>query len=229
MSVNYLVLLENKHNELKSISDTHDRLTKEITYIESIIPEFFSNAGEANSIKKMYHDIKVAMESPLFNKKIPCIDINRGSHIYNEYVDGMIQFIGDIQAINESASVGSYEDKFTSARDKDELFVNSLYGGNLNKAVETSINEATENIEFLIDFIPELKVMQEKCDKIYSESVMEDDSEKSKLVKESTDMLYESVANYCYQTVKSIFECYNDIQQSLDNKPVKSKEEFILF
>ena len=230
MSINYSELLKSKHDEFKQIPDTHERVLQEISFIESVIPEFFSNRGEADSIKNMYKEIREAKESPLFDKKIPYIDINRGSHIYTEYVDGMIEFINDIHNINESATMNSFEDKFMTAREKDEIFVNSLYGGNLNKAVETDLTEATSNIEFLIDFIPELKVIREKCDKVYSDSLSDsDESAKGKLIKESSDMLFESVTNYCYNTVCHIFECYDDIQKSLHDVPVKNKEEFTLF
>ena len=229
MSINYSEILTNKHNEFKQIANSYERVTKEISYIESVIPEFFSNRGEASSIKAMYESIGKEKESPLFNKTVPYVDINKGAHIYTEYVDGMIEFINDIEEINESTKINSYEDKFMVARDRDSIFIESLYGGNLNKRVETTVTEATSNIEFLIDFIPELRTIQEKCDKIYEESKKETSEVKGKLLKESADMLFESVSNYCFNTVKNIFECYDDIQCALAEKPIKSKEEFVLF
>ena len=57
---------------------------------------------------------------------------------------------------------------YNFARDKDSLFVNSLYGGNLNKSVDTLVSEATTNVEFLIDFIPQLKELKEKCESVHS-------------------------------------------------------------
>ena len=229
MSINYMKLLDDKHEELKSITETYDRVCEEIAFIESVIPEFFSNSGEGEGIRSMYKTIKVKMESPLYDIKVSCPDINRGSHIYNEYVEGMIQFIDDIGTINESVELNAFEEKFTVARDKDNVFVNSLYGGNLNKSVDTLVSEATSNIEFLIDFIPQLKDLKSKCDLVH-ESVMDDDSAKSKLFKESSDMLFESVSNYCYNTVKNIFECYTQIQDKIGNtKHEKVIPEFVLF
>ena len=228
MSINYIEELNKKHEELKNVTETYNRLCEEIEFIESVIPEFFSNQGEADGIRNMYKTIKVKMESPLFDIRVSCPDINRGSHIYNEYVEGMIQFINDIENINESVELDTFEEKFTVARDKDSLFVNSLYGGNLNKSVDTLVSEATSNVEFLIDFIPQIKELKEKCENVHS-LITDEDTAKSKLFKESSDMLFESVSNYCYNTVKNIFECYTKIQDEIGNvRHEKVIPEFVL-
>ena len=81
----------------------------------------------------------------------------------------------------------------------------------------------------MIDFIPQLKELKEKCESVHS-LITDEDTAKSKLFKESSDMLFESVSNYCYNTVKNIFECYTQIQDKIGNtKHEKVIPEFVLF
>ena len=77
MSINYIEELNKKHEKLKNVTETYNRLCEEIEFIESVIPEFFSNQGEADGIRNMYKTIKVKMESPLFDIRVSCPDVNR--------------------------------------------------------------------------------------------------------------------------------------------------------
>ena len=156
MDVNYLEVLDKKNEELKSVTDSYKRVIDTLTYIESFIPEFFSKDGEEKGIRKMYKDIRVAMESSSLNNEVPCIDIHHGHCIYKEYLEGMSSFINDINALDEDTELPEFEEKLTTARSNDSAFVKSLYGGSLNAVESASLADATSNIEFLVDFIPDI-------------------------------------------------------------------------
>lgn len=211
-------ILNQKYNELQKETDAYTRVESMITFIESFIPEFFSKDGEEKGIRSMYKDLHVAMESVFYDKKVPCVDIHHGFHIFKEYLEGMNAFISDVKEADGALEMESFEEKICSAREKDGLFIESLYGGSLNKVVDTELSEATSNIEFLIDFIPELKRMKETC-KEYHESAIEE-GDKGRLIKESMDMLYDSISHYCYHTIENVITTYESIQRSLSGEDV---------
>lgn len=216
---NYLTILDDKHEEFKAIKESYDRVIKELEYMESFIPEFFSKNGEAAGIKSMYKDMKVAMESPVYHMSIKCADVPRGYHIYEEYVDGMKQFIEEIGALEDDSSLKEFEEKFSVARDKDSVFIESLYGGKLNEVTDMDISEAAQNVEFLIYFIPQIKEIKSSCEHFHEmcESITPG-SKKAQLFSEGANLLFDSLSNYCYSTVRHIADNYYDIKNTLAGK-----------
>jgi len=229
----FMSALNAQHENFKAECVNVDSLVKNIEFYEAYIPDFFSKYGEAQGIKDMYNGIKQNLGS---EKSIICADINQGSYIYKEYMEGMITFINDIAntVITESCDeLKQYEEKFEKAKEKDSMFIESLYNGNLNQKTEMVLSEAVANIEFLIDFIPELQSMKSRCLSLCESFRDEAEGNKKTLLNESLNMLYESVDNYCYSTLSNIIKVYDDIHESLFNnvQPVKQETtpQFRLF
>lgn len=210
-------VLDEKHEELKDLNSPYERVIEELTFIESFIPDFFSKNGEAEGIKKMYKDIHTMKENPYKESNIESYDFSFGNHIYQEYIEGMSDFIRDIAGIDDDTKLNDFSVKFETAKSKDYDFINSLFGGNLNKSKEIDITEASENIEFLIDFIPELKTFREHCEDFNTLYTNEGLNDKEKLLKSTLNLLFESVSEYCYLTTKNVLEAYSSIKTFLES------------
>lgn len=214
--------LDNQHESFTKENVNINSLLDNLAFYESFIPEFFSKNGESEGIKKVYKSIKENMGS---EKSIISSDITKSGYIYKEYMEGMTSFINDIfnTAITESTDeLKSYKEKFEKAKEKDSLFINSLFNGSLNEQVEMPLSEAVCNLEYLIDFIPELSDMKEKCSNLNESYNNIDNNEKEALINNSLNMLFESVDNYCYSTIKNIVTTYSEIQDKLFNETVQN-------
>lgn len=227
----FLNELTSHYEAFKEKDASIESLVNEIEYYESFIPEFFSKNGEAEGIRNMYSGVRTMMESNQ-EKTINCVEITKSSDIYFEYMDGMIQFINDIKnlnTVNDENSLASFTEKFNSAKDKDALFIESLYNGKLNEPSDMVLSEAVTNIEFLIDFIPNLKTMKSNCLTV-QEAVKEvDDMTKQSLLNNCANMLCESVNNFCYSTIKAVVDTYNGINDVLTEKVTEQIDDtFVL-
>lgn len=225
----FLEILDSQHEKFKTESVNIDSLINGIDFYESFIPDFFSKNGEANGIRAMYKGIRESLEN---EKTINAIDVNKSAEIYNEYMEGMIEFILDISNITFVEACDElkiFEEKFEKAKEKDCIFIESLYDGKLNEETEMVLSEAVSNIEFLIDFIPQLKTMKERCINLNESFKNKTENQEIELVNKSLEMLYESVNNYCYSTVKNIVTTYYDINDKLFNVTPSSNEEKPMF
>jgi hypothetical protein len=204
-------------------SITLEGCTEFLSYLESVIPEFFSRNGEAAGIHKMYDFISEGTDL-----KIECVDVRNSANIYTEYVDGMKAFIDEVKEsgdINDFAQMKEIEVKLENASANDMIFIESIFGGAVNDKKETSITEASDNIEYLIEFIPEIgryKSELEATTEAVNLTPKHSDNHE-KLLMESLSMLYKSVATYCKDNVVNIFETYNNIIHEIDN-PKESSE-----
>lgn len=215
--VSFLESIDSHHENFKTESKNIESLIKDIEFYESFIPNFFSCNGEAKGIKVMYESIRQNLDN---EKTVTCIDVNKSSHIYNEYIEGMMTFIKDIDhlVITENCDeINSYKEKFEKAKDKDSIFIESLYDGRLNEKIDMPLSEAVSNIEFLIDFISQLKTIKENCSSLYEIVINNKQETKKELLNESVNMLFESVDNYCYSTIKNIINIYSNIDDKLNN------------
>lgn len=211
----FLNLLDQKHEEFLSKEKTLENFISGIEVYESVIPTFFSASGEANGIKSMYQLIKEYMPD---EKHIVCTDVNKGASIYNEYLEGMMKFIHQINETDFAALEGSdvsFTEKLNKAKSNDSAFIESLYGGTVNENIELVLSEAAQNVEFLIDFIPQLKSLKSMCTTLVTECTQDSIEIKKDLIQESLKMLFESAENYSYKTLHNIMETYYGIQTAL--------------
>lgn len=227
----FLSILDDNFNDFKKENITIERLNDEISYFESFIPDFFSKNGEADGIRKVYSGIRENLNS---ENTINCMDINRASKIYNEYMEGMVTFINDIKNVDivtESNELTDYSEKFSNVKANSNIFIESLFNGGYCPYEDTVLSEAVANIECLIEFIPELSTIKNICNSL-GESVTEcTQPEKTELLKNSIDLLYESVCDYCYSTIRNIVSTYYDINSSLfeESTTETTDEVFRLF
>jgi len=203
-------------------SKDFDTLKNELNAYKEIIPTFFSRNGESSGIRSMYEKVN----DPTYNKKnINVVDLNITESIYDDYLNGMYTFIQDLNTVvtTESAS-DAYDYKLKVAKENDPLFIESIFGGQLNEEVECSIKEAADNLEILINFIP-------KIDTFYNRSLILSESMKSDspLVKDSIEMICESVSNYSYNIIKNVMNTYYSIMDTFNESEGTVKEEkFVL-
>jgi hypothetical protein len=192
-------------------------LEKELKAYKDIIPEFFSRNGEATGIRNLYEKIN---DTEYSNKVINSIDLNVTESIYDDYLNGMYTFIQDLNTavVRESDNVDEYEEKLSTAKENDSVFIESIFGGNLNPSIESSVKEATDNLEVLINFIP-------KIDNFYNKSIILNESMNNgnKLVGDSIELICESVGNYTYNVIKNIMTTYYDIIESFEEKSKEKK------
>lgn len=222
------------HLDYKSnIKSKYERLNSEATYFESFIKDFFSQDKEKNQIREMYENIREDMLDT-DRKVINVVDVSKSTSMYKEYLEGMISFINDgINIIKEGKedAIHKFKDQLNKAENNDSIFIESIYGGNLNTAVESNLDDAVTNIECLIEFIDDNKSMINECTKIH-DSINDIRSDEKGLLLESADMLYESINNFSYNTLNNIFKTYCSINDALSSETtpvVKQSSGYKLF
>lgn len=228
----FLEDLNKKFEDINVQESNIQNLVSAITYYESFIPDFFSKNGEADGIRNMYSKIRVMKESGQ-EKNIECCDMYQIHDIYTEYVDGMINFINDIRNVNvsESTKIEEYSEKFKKAKDNDLTFIKSLYNGKIKEITSMPLSEAVSNVEFLIDFINDIKDLKTSCCVVEEAAKSEDGTVKQPLLEGCLEMLCESVNNFCYYTLKSVLTTYADINNVLTEETVvttNSQGDFVL-
>ena len=92
-----------------------------------------------------------------------------------------------------------YSSKLESAKEKDSIFIESIFGGSLNEKNECTLKEATKDLEILINFIPKIESFYNKS-LILSESM----NNNNDLVNSSIELVCESVSNYAYNVIKNV-------------------------
>lgn len=231
--------LKNRHIKFEKRENSLEAFSNEMNFYESFIPYFFSKNGEADNIKNMYENINYDMEDHC-EKSISCIDVNRCYDVYKEYVDGMMKFIVDIcENGNNDKKLDAFESKLDIAKNNDAIFIESLYAGKIPDYTihEKPLSEAVQNIEFLIDFIPQLSVLKENCSSLANKIVDCETTNKRKeeLLIESMGMLYNSIDQYCYGTLYNILTDYQKINNVLEEsaepsypKKKKDNDAFVL-
>lgn len=225
-------VLGKKHSEYVSLTERSiDDLDAILTFYEAFIPDFFSKDGEADEIKNIYKKIKENGK----DLYVQTIDLNKGSMIYQDYLDGMYQFIDDIFSISSKKNVENndeYEEKFERAKSNDSLFIKSLFGGSLNKSIEIPVEEAVSSVEYLIDFMGQIKEMRDRCKDSFNKYNAQGlvNSTDNNLLSSSIQMLLTSVEDYCYTTLITILSSYECIKKVLSNDMSKKEvPKFQLF
>lgn len=216
--------LEEKRKEFREKEASLENVTTEISFYESFIPNFFSVNGEAEGIRMMYETVEDKEEMT-----IECVDVNKSGSIYQEYLEGMKSFLTDISQSSSTVSeftMESFQEKMNTAKNNDTLFIESLFNGSpeINPKVSTKLTEAVQNVEYLIDFVPQMKQMKETCESVSSllDNIPENESTKHSLIQEGLNMMYESVGNYCSSMLSAVLTDYNMINSMINpSNPVE--------
>ncbi len=224
-----LDILEEKNRFIDSNENSIpiEKLMDEGKFILQFIPKFFSLNGEANKIREMYR----AIETDICDKKLLCSDVYVIGNIYKEYIDGMLEFIEDIKNVPETnvTSIKGFKEKFIKAKENDAKFIDALYNGNVSDKSDLSLKEAVLNIEYLIDLIPYANSMMNKCKDMDHQCDDCANNDKTKLIRESMNLLFDSVRRYLYVTTKVIVDTYYRILETIKVCQEKPEEKFVLF
>lgn len=216
--VEKLTNIRNKYN-----SKDFTTLEKELSEYKSIIPEFFSKDAEGSNIRALYEKME---DKTYSDKKINLVDLSISESVYDDYLNGMYTFVSDLNtAVITESDVDTYSDKLNSAREKDSMFIESIFGGTLNPVEESTLKEATDSLEVLINLIPKIDTFYNKS-VILSESMKNDNA----LINSSVEMICESVGNYTYNMIKHVMDTYYDVMESFNDKPdTDTPDNFILY
>jgi hypothetical protein len=205
--VEKLTNIRNKYN-----SKDFTTLEKELSEYKSIIPEFFSKDAEGSNIRALYEKME---DKTYSDKKINLVDLSISESVYDDYLNGMYTFVSDLNtAVITESDVDTYSDKLNSAREKDSMFIESIFGGTLNPVEESTLKEATDSLEVLINLIPKIDTFYNKS-VILSESMKNDNA----LISSSVEMICESVGNYTYNMIKHVMDTYYDVMESFNDTP----------
>jgi hypothetical protein len=223
----------NKFEKLrKELSDIHqsflenptlESVKEEIACYESFIKNFFTKEGHGLEVKFIFNDKRDNSEV-----RLESTDLSKVQEVYSEYIGGMMNFINDIvsaNVISESEEVSSLQEKFNRAKENDSQFIESLCTKYVEKG-DYLLTEASGNIAFLIDFIPEMNILLNYCESTASKVAGREDQ----LSKDSLSMVYESVSHYCNYVINESINVYESIDNILNGKPDEGpKEVFKLF
>ena len=232
--MDYVKKLKERHDMAKtqlSSSSSIDAIASIYTeamdyYCKTLIPDFFSSRGEGKKIKDMYQKLdKYQYNTFVRESALELVDLNVASCAYQDYLNGMRTFIeetcgccidGEIYA-KESAVCG---EKLASARVNDGKFIESIFGGCNNERHTETVLEAAKNVEFLIDFLGNIKEESTRCkntiDKI--KDAIGGGNQGETILIESAKLMTESMNDYVYHAISEIFESYQSINEVLETR-----------
>lgn len=225
--------IEEKYTDFITSETTLESAVATLDYLKSTIPAFFSRNGEAKSIHNMYDYLSESADEPVENQAmIECCDVRKADEIYDEYLTGMEKFINEcMQANIEDSSLITFKENVETVKLSDSVFIESIFGGNLNEKKEQTLVEASDNIEYLVDFMPKIEEIRNKITSLteaVDTQIMSTDAQKE-LLRDSLTMMYESVVNYCRTNIENIFETYDGIIKTINNpEGDTSSDELIL-
>jgi len=222
-SIHYNGMLERQSSN--TVTEMAESVEKELTLYENFIPNFFYENGNEQSIRNMYRTLR---DGEFTESTVDMVDLYESKRIYTEYHDGMSKFVREIISlkndITQESADDTYRENLNKAKNADDGFVHQLFGGEYNKKTSAVMTEAVKNIEFLIDFIPEIDSLKKESVDIAGSS-----SSKDELVSESVGLLYDSICNYCFGSIKTTMETYKSIHDILDGnvkKEVVTEKKF---
>lgn len=218
-----------RHENPASITDIVEMSKNEMKNYKKFIREFFSKNGSADGIREMYELIDDDSNSW---KTIKTCDVNRSAYTYQEYIDGMREYIDDILSgkICSDENQEKLNQAITKCTNQDKIFIHSLFGGDNNPFEDTELSDAVTNIEYLIDFMPKLDEFITVIDKfIYKHSLSS--RKVNDFLKINAILLYcDSVSVFCYTMIITIFNDYESINKVLNSNNYNTlKQEFVLF
>lgn len=236
---NYFEMLYAIHelttDRLQCVETSHVHLfeatLKELEEFKTFIPKFFSEEpGSGNKIKELYSNINKIKNVDIHR----CVMIEKSSKMYGEYMQGMYTYITSIiQQLWEKTpteeSIIKISSNLINVKSKDSMFIDSLFGGVNNPFILTHASEAIENIEFLIDFVPELNTVCEILKKLialFTKLNIEctEESEICKLTWSNVFLFCESIRTYAYSVMVEVISTYYKLTEAYDYGKVPDKK-----
>ena len=191
-----------------------------------IIKKFFSSCDDDNCCGQCIHEVYNKLEKDIDFRliKISTLDLNIIIKHYNEYSVGMKLFIEQIlKSNNYQDEKEKVDTALKNAILKDDLFINHIFSDE-NKC-ETRIKDAIQNLEVLIDFIPD---METKISEIKDfESHYKDDSDID-LWNQLMNLYLTSYVKFSYNLILNVFKIFSTIYGKLNYnviKPISYKKE----
>ena len=200
-------------------------------YAKELIPSFFSSRGEGKHIKDMYRKLDERKNQKYIRESgIESVDLNMADAIYKDYLTGMQKFILETcdTCIDQETYMRESENcksKLETARENDERFIESIFGGSNNRSQMESIVESTKNVEYLVDFIDYLNEESSRYGDVVSKvkGSIGTNASGTTLLTESVRLMTESFHNFVNHTITQIFDSYDRITALLDQKPESGK------
>ena len=181
---------------LYDIEDLHDYL--------KFIPEFFSQCGEASSVKYMYEKLHDEVNA---YKHIETIDLSISRSLFNQYEMGFIKHLNKYQTDKNIIGITNI------ANDK---FIDAIFNGSCNKPVDMELKDAVGNLEVLIDLIPDIESMISNSNRIGDKTCY--------------DSYIAFVNKYIKSMIENILDTYHDINIAISEvKGSPKKTEYKLF
>lgn len=211
--------------DFKTIGCIITALKNEIDTCKNIIDSFFISDGCGDNIKNKIIPFIRNNGNLSEIDKLPVVSLITTNTTYNEYYNGMIQFINEIKQHSDADDNDpKYNDLLEKAGEKDKGFIDSLF----TSIDSLSINEAFNNIVILTDFYNIISsYVQQISITIDGHETLEN---KDEILFKSVELLYVSLTNYINKFISSAFETYDLFIKSIDeNGKKESNPAFILF
>ncbi len=227
--------LENSFNSFaKKFSDEEiekftEYVTSEFNTYSGIIRNFFT--GKEDEIKNIYYSIRT---NKYPYNKIKSVDVVQSRHMYLEYSAGMTEYMLRMTDLKntDNVNVNTLSDNIALIRERDELFILSIFGGDKNPPIDEDLNSSMKNIEVLIDTNSDFNVFKTNISNLVNKYNSTDELYKS-VVSKAVTVYVRSVRQYIYYCMKTILNCYMDIQDSLKSRtpvtPPKETPEYQMF
>lgn len=201
-----------------------DTLFKELEEYDVLIHRFFSRDGEEKRIRSMFSELR-NLENEI---TIQAVDVSYASNVYEEYTDGMIEFIQEVFSLNydenEVEKFTKYEENLLKATENDSIFIDSLFGGINNPESEETVKSAVSNVNFLVNFLNEMKNYHLKIGKLKISNPY------NQLAIDSFSLVVSSISKYCSKMIITILKTYCNINDALSGKkPVNTDTTFKIF
>lgn len=174
---------------------------------------------ENDNCKKMHEIYGIIKENLMPYNKINTIDTNMIMNDYNSYIDGMYEFINLVKTLTEDNDINmdSVVSKVDQAISRDSEFISDLFT-NKSKWFDDTIKGAMNSVEFILDYINEIPVMQSNCDKVIDDFInitKRSDCYIPNVKVKSCYLYIKSLVNFNYMILNNIFSIFENIKKSI--------------
>lgn len=212
-------------NVKQSIMEMKEDLIRYVTQVKSSIAEFFSNRNVIPEIHTVYN--KLSSNANPHNKLSVC-DVNLAIHHYNEYFEGLNEFVDVTMGIKSNElDLMAVNKKISEAIINDGKYIDKTIWSEDNACKDESLSECMKQVEFLIDFIPTISEYETKATQNYDKliNIMNDDIELNESKIRVMYLQTRSIMHYLYSIVSYVVQIFYNICMSLKERtPVSGKQ-----